>query len=144
MTKPFRILSPTALLGYGFPDESLAAGLRAKPDLIAVDAGSTDGGPGYLGYEMGQQRGGDLHAFLEPDLRRLLGAAREHNIPLVIGSAGIAGGDLHLLGTLSVMQSIAEADGLSFQLALLRAEVDKGWMKERLAAGQVYPGLVAP
>ena len=145
MPKPFRILSPTALLGYGFPDESLAAGLRAKPDLIAVDAGSTDGGPGYLGYELGQERGGDLRAFLEPDLRRLLGAARAHDIPLVIGSAGIAGGDVHLLGTLAVIQSIAEADGLSFPMGIIQAEIDKGWMKARLAAGEVYPcGPVPP
>ncbi len=145
MLSPFRILSPTALLGYGFPDASLAAGLAMQPDLIAVDAGSTDGGPGYLGVSLGDDRGGDLHAFLAPDLRRLLVAARENEIPLVIGSAGIAGGNLHLMGTLTVLQDIAAAEGLSFRLGLVTAEVEKTWMKERLAAGEVRPcGPVPP
>ena len=36
-----RILSPTAILGYGFPEVSFAAGLDRRPHLIAVDAGST-------------------------------------------------------------------------------------------------------
>jgi len=37
-----RILSPTAILGYGFPESSFRAGLAREPHLIAVDAGSTD------------------------------------------------------------------------------------------------------
>ena len=44
-----RILSPTAILGYGFPDRSFTRALERDPDLIAVDGGSTDPGPYYLG-----------------------------------------------------------------------------------------------
>ena len=47
--KEYRVLSPTAILGYGFPEESFKAGLDRKPHLIAVDAGSTDPGLYYLG-----------------------------------------------------------------------------------------------
>ena len=43
-----RVLSPTAILGYGFPEESFIEGMRRKPHVIAVDAGSTDPGPYYL------------------------------------------------------------------------------------------------
>ena len=49
MKEEFRILSTTAILGYGFPKESFDEGMKRKPDLIAVDAGSTDPGPFYLG-----------------------------------------------------------------------------------------------
>ena len=35
-----KVLSPTAILGYGFPEESFENGLSQKPDIIAVDAGS--------------------------------------------------------------------------------------------------------
>ena len=49
MKKPFKILSPTAILGYGFPAESFERGMAQHPDLIAVDAGSSDPGPYYLG-----------------------------------------------------------------------------------------------
>ena len=53
MTKrEFKVLSPTAILGYGFPEASFLRGIEQKPDLIAVDAGSTDPGPFYLGAGM--------------------------------------------------------------------------------------------
>ena len=45
----YRILAPTAILGYGFPLSSFEEGMKRKPHLIAVDAGSTDPGPYYLG-----------------------------------------------------------------------------------------------
>ena len=48
-TEEFRILSPTAILGYGFPAESFRRGIQRQPHLIACDAGSTDPGPYYLG-----------------------------------------------------------------------------------------------
>ncbi|MDR2945469.1 MAG: 3-methylaspartate ammonia-lyase, partial [Candidatus Adiutrix sp.] len=47
--REMKILSPTAILGYGFPEASFNEGLRRNPDVIAVDAGSTDPGPYYLG-----------------------------------------------------------------------------------------------
>ena len=47
--KEFRLLSTSGLLGYGFPESSLKAGLERNPDVIGVDGGSTDPGPFYLG-----------------------------------------------------------------------------------------------
>ena len=47
--REFKILSATAILGYGFPEKSFIEGMKRKPDVIAVDAGSTDPGPYYLG-----------------------------------------------------------------------------------------------
>lgn len=49
MARTFKILSPTAILGYGFPEESFLKAMSESPDLIAVDAGSSDPGPHYLG-----------------------------------------------------------------------------------------------
>ena len=43
--KMLKVLSPTAILGYGFPESSFEEGMSRKPDVIAVDAGSTDPGP---------------------------------------------------------------------------------------------------
>jgi hypothetical protein len=45
MARTFKILSPTAILGYGFPEESFRKAMEESPDLIAVDAGSSDPGP---------------------------------------------------------------------------------------------------
>ncbi|BED23232.1 hypothetical protein VEE46_30000 [Escherichia coli] len=49
MARSFKVLSPTAILGYGFPEESFRKAMAESPDLIAVDAGSSDPGPHYLG-----------------------------------------------------------------------------------------------
>lgn len=45
MARTFKILSPTAITGYGFPEESFRKAMEESPDLIAVDAGSSDHGP---------------------------------------------------------------------------------------------------
>ena len=51
MARTFKILSPTAILGYGFPEESFRKAMEESPDLIAVDAGSSDPGPQDRGPE---------------------------------------------------------------------------------------------
>lgn len=38
MARSFKVLSPTAILGYGFPEESFRKAMAESPDLIAVDA----------------------------------------------------------------------------------------------------------
>ena len=43
-----RLLSPTGMLGSGFAESTLARGVELEPHAIAVDAGSTDVGPGPL------------------------------------------------------------------------------------------------
>ena len=73
---PIRILSPTAILGYGFPETSFASGLALNPDVIAVDAGSTDPGPYYLGAGVSFTN----RPAVKRDLRLILGAGREHGI----------------------------------------------------------------
>lgn len=45
MARSFKVLSPTAILGYGFPEESFRKAMAESPDLIAVDAGSSDQAP---------------------------------------------------------------------------------------------------
>ena len=49
MKSPLTILAPCGMLGYGIPERSLAAGMKRHPDVLGVDAGSTDPGPYYLG-----------------------------------------------------------------------------------------------
>ena len=44
-----RVLVPSGVLGLGFDSDALAAGIDTKPDIIAIDGGSTDSGPFYLG-----------------------------------------------------------------------------------------------
>jgi hypothetical protein len=49
MSREISLLSTSAILGYGFPEASLRAGMDRRPDAIGVDGGSVDPGPHYLG-----------------------------------------------------------------------------------------------
>jgi hypothetical protein len=138
-----RILSPTAILGYGFPSESLAEGMKREPHAIAVDAGSTDPGPHFLGLQPGEGGGlGGLTQFartIDADLRPLMKAAAEAGIPLIIGSAGGAGGNLHLMGVAILARGIAEQEGLKLKTALIQAEIEKDLVKKKLEQGKISP-----
>jgi hypothetical protein len=134
MSKEIRLLSTSAILGYGFPEASLRAGLDRAPDVIGVDGGSVDPGPHYLGAGK---------PFCSPiairrDLRLMLQAAVARKIPLVIGTSGGAGGEPHLQLVASLAREIAREDGLHFKLALIHAEQDGTDIKRRVAAGQVH------
>src|SRR3954467_3848417 len=81
--KEIRLLSTSAILGYGFPEASLAAGMARKPDMIGVDGGSVDPGPYYLGA------GKPFCSIMaiRRDLRLMLRAAIDAGIPMVIGTS---------------------------------------------------------
>jgi hypothetical protein len=83
------ILVPTGMLGAGFDPEIISRGLSLGADVIAVDGGSTDSGPYYLGT--GQAKTAD--DAVRRDLRVLLAAVGEARIPLVVGSCGTGGTD---------------------------------------------------
>ena len=103
MPKEIRLLSTSAILGYGFPEASLKAGLDRDPHFIGVDGGSVDPGPHYLGSGK---------PFCSPiairrDLRLMLRAAIEKKIPMVIGTCGGAGGEPHVALVVSMVREIA-------------------------------------
>lgn len=133
--KTFTLLSPTAILGYGFPTASFERGLSFKPDVIAVDAGSTDPGPYYLG----SGKPFVSRRAVERDLRYLLRAARSHKIPLIIGTAGGSGAAPHLEWCRKIILEIAREEGLTFRMAVIPADVSKAFLKENLARGRVTP-----
>ena len=118
---PVRILSPTAILGYGFPEASFAAGLALNPDVIAVDAGSTDPGPYYLGAGVSFT----TRPAVKRDLRLMLAAGRERGIPVLVGTAGGAGARPHLDWCVDIIQEIAREDRLTGTLAVIPTDIEK-------------------
>ena len=132
--KELRVLAPTAILGYGFPIQSFEEGLRRDPHLIAVDAGSSDPGPFYLGAGVSFT---DRSA-VKRDLELLLTAARERKIPLIIGSAGGSGGEPHLEWNVDIIEEIAKKK-LSFKMAVIHGEISPELVQDKLADGKVKP-----
>lgn len=128
-----RVLSPTAILGYGFPAESFKRGLAQKPDVIAVDAGSIDPGPYYLGAGVSFT---DRHA-VSRDLEYILTAGRQWGIPVIIGSAGGSGANPHLKWTVDIMKEISAKNRFTYKLACIKGEFEKdfilkAWQKDKI------------
>jgi hypothetical protein len=134
MTKEVRMVSVSGILGYGFPEASLVTAMKAKPHMIGVDGGSSDPGPHYLGS------GKTLVPLfvMKRDLRLLLREAIGAGIPMMIGTAGGAGGEPHLQATARLVREIAKEDGLTFRMALIHSEQDKAFLKKALAAGRIH------
>ncbi len=141
MVDELRILSPTAILGYGFPLDSFKEGLKREPHVIAVDAGSTDPGPYYLGAGVSFTNRGAV----KRDLEFLLEAAVSRKIPLLIGTAGGSGGGPHLERDAGIIREIAKERGLHFRLVTIKAEVDREKVRDSLRSGRVQTlGPVRP
>ncbi len=128
-----RLLGASGQLGYGIPSPALNAGLAREPHLIGCDMGSIDIGPSYLGRgEMATSP-----ASTRRDLRKVLMAARAHDVPLVIGSAGSAGAGPHVQATLNTVRDIARQEGLKFRMGVLHADIPEETVKAAVRANEV-------
>lgn len=135
-----RVLSPTAILGYGFPEASFAAGIDRKPHVIAVDAGSSDPGPYYLG----SGKSFTNRVFVKRDLRYMLVAGRKLGIPVIVGSAGGSGAAPHLAWCEEIIREIALEEGLSFRMAVIPSDVTKETVRTALRSGGIEPLAFVP
>lgn len=140
MKEEFRILSTTAILGYGFPVSSFDEGLKRKPHLIAVDAGSTDPGPYYLGAGVSFT---DREA-VKRDLTIMIEAGLKHQIPIVIGTAGGAGANSHVAWCQDIIEEIGQEKQLQFKLAVIRSELEKEFLEQELKKGNINPLEAVP
>lgn len=129
------VLSPTAILGYGFPEASFERGLARAPRAIAVDAGSTDPGPYYLGAG----KSFTARKAVKRDLDLMLRGALRLGVPLLIGSAGGAGAAPHLAWTQDIVEEIARERGLRFRMAVVPADLPKEAVRAALCAGRIRP-----
>jgi len=100
-----RVISLNGLLGYGYPRASLERALEMRPDVVGVDAGSTDPGPFYLGAGESFVSEAQVRSDLEPALC----ATVARGLPLVIGTAGGAGAKPHLDGLVAMVREIEAA-----------------------------------
>ena len=133
--KELRVLSPTAILGYGFPLSSFQTGLERDPHVIAVDAGSTDPGPYYLGAgESFTQR-----APVKRDLRFLIEAALQREIPLIIGTAGGSGAKPHVDWNLAIVEEILAEMNTKAKVAVIYSDLDRQFLIDQLKKGRIEP-----
>ncbi|MEV6302851.1 acyclic terpene utilization AtuA family protein [Actinoplanes sp. NPDC051861] len=139
-----RVMVPTGMLGGGFPPSTVDRGLALGADVIAVDGGSTDSGPYYLGSGTAKTAA----AAVGRDLRILLRAAATAGIPLIIGSCGTSGTDSGVDWVAGIVNSILAEEGLSLKVAriysgLTAADLDLGRIRPLPPAGPLDAAVLA-
>jgi hypothetical protein len=134
-TSSLRILVPTGMLGGGFPAELIADGIASGARAIAVDGGSTDSGPYYLGKGVAKTAA----AAVERDLRVLLTQARRAGIPVIVGTCGTAGTDSGVEWVADMVLKVAREESLQLKLAKIYSEQNAVTIAAALQAGRIKP-----
>ena len=113
-----KVLVPAGMLGAGFTAESVQRGIALGADAIAVDGGSTDSGPYYLGSASPKMPAEAITA----DLRIMLVHGAAAGIPVIVGSAGTGGTDTGVDWVAGLVEQIAVEEGLSLRVARIYSE----------------------
>jgi hypothetical protein len=140
--EPFTILTPNAMLGYGYNVDHFWYGIQKfSPAAIILDSGSTDGGPYKLGMgKMTCGRGSYVR-----DLDTILAACYHYKIKFLISSVGGDGSNRHVKEMLEIVSEISQCKGYHFRVATINAGIDRGFIKSRIGRGMVSPcGPVGP
>lgn len=130
-----KVLVPAGALGAGVRSDEVEIGLAAGAHAIALDAGSTDSGPAYLGSGKSKYS----RVAVKRDLSILMAARAKAGIPLLVGSCGTSGCDEAVDWTLEIVLEIAAEQGVTPRIAVLYSEQDKAVLKARNADGRILP-----
>jgi len=134
-----KIICPNGHLGFApLRPESFALGVAAGPDVIAADSGSDDVGPVPLGSDTSTSP----ESWQRHDLEQMLLASRKLGVPMIIGSAGDTGSNSRVDRYVRIVRELAQQHRLSpFRLGYFHSEVDKGYLRRKLRAGDAIEGL---
>lgn len=135
MNKSIKVLVPTGCIGSGLRLDLFEQALLEKPDVIAMDGGSTDSGPYYLGT--GKTKASA--AVLKDELVVYMRARAELGIPLIIGSSGTCGSDAGVDLLRSICLEVAAELGQSVKIAAIYGEQQTASVTQALADGRVLP-----
>ncbi|HEV2523380.1 MAG TPA: acyclic terpene utilization AtuA family protein [Candidatus Acidoferrales bacterium] len=138
--KKVKALAASGNLSTGFREETLVRAVQQGADFIGCDAGTTDSGPYYLGS--GNPRG--PREATKRNLRIMMREGLKAGVPVIVGSAGHAGGSPHLAWTLDIVRELARENEWHFRLAAIESEIPKAKMLEAFLDGRVTPLCPAP
>jgi len=135
-------VSTTGSLGWVPCGElSFRGALARGPSYIGAQHGSSDCGPLYLGAQVPYT----LRKWEKHDLELMLTAGRELGIPVIVGGAGGMGTRKGVDRTVELVREIARERGLHFRMAVIYADQDPEYLKDKLRAGAITPlGIRTP
>lgn len=135
-----KVLIPSGALGLNYDAQALQRGIDARPDIIAIDGGSTDSGPSYLGRGVSKY----ARASIKLEWAGLMAAAAEAGCPLVIGTAGTCGADTAVDWMLDITREIAVEQGVQPRIAVLRSGQDPAQTAQAFTEGRITALSGAP
>jgi len=127
-----KVLIPSGALGISVDPDALERGLQMQPDIIAIDGGSTDSGPHYLGTGTCKYS----RASVKREWRLLMQARARLGVPLLIGTAGTCGTDSMVQWLLDITREIAAEEGQSLRVATLEINAALQTGAEIIIAGR--------
>ena len=130
-----RVLVPSGVLGLGFDPDALARGVAANPDIIAIDGGSTDSGPFYLGTGTSKYS----RSVCRDEWRQLLEARATAGVPLVIGSCGTCGTAETVDWMFGITCELAAELGQTLRVARLYSDVPVETLRVARDSGRLSP-----
>jgi hypothetical protein len=138
--QPTKILVPSGALGIPYDRAALATGVKRQPDLIAIDGGSTDSGPYYLGTGTSKYS----RSATKADWAELMAARATAGVPLLIGTAGTCGSDSAVDWMLDITLEIAKERGEHLNIATMKSGQDSRRVKADLDTGRIIALDAAP
>lgn len=116
-------------------EESIRAGIAQGASVISAQGNGMDMGPYFLGAgEAGAPP-------VKQNFEVAVFGAKEAGIPFVFSLGGRAGADAQLEVYLRVFDEIARDRGVPIRAAVISGEIDKEYLRRKLAAGVRMPRL---
>lgn len=127
------VYAPLGMLGYGFPLRSIEAALKHGFDVIALDAGSVDPGPYYLGCG----KSFTSRTMVKRDLKLIVEAGQKTGVPILVGTACGAGAKPHVDWTMEILDEIVEELGIHPKIARIDAELSRETVVQAFREGRI-------
>lgn len=140
MVDKLKAVAAAGNLSTGFREESLVAAVKDGAHFVGCDAGTTDSGPYYLGS--GKARG--PREGVKRNLRLMLREALNAGIPVIVGTAGHAGGRPHLQWTVDIVRELARENDWHFKLAAIDSQIENEVLAQALDRGEISALSPAP
>ena len=138
--KSAKVLIPSGVLGLGFDLKALNSGMKNKPDIIAIDGGSTDSGP----FSLGSGTSKYSRAAVKAEWKSLMLAREKAKIPLIVGSSGTCGTNGMVDWMENITIELAKELDQSLKIAKLYCEQDKNYIKNNFKNNKVSRLYPAP
>ena len=135
-----KVFIPCGALGSGITREEAEWGFALKPDIISVDAGSTDSGPYYLGKDKCKY----AREAVKEDMRILMRGAKKRSVPITIGSCGTCGTDHGVDFMAEICVEICREEQLSFRIAKVYMNQSAESLRKAFLDGKIKQLEAAP